>query len=417
MDDMLLMAKHARAAMKSLDAMGGDERSALIHAVAAAIRSCSAVIERANGKDVENGETAGLSAAMLDRLLLDGPRIEAMATALDTIAGLSDPLQKTLAEWERPNGLLISRVTVPLGVIGIIYESRPNVTADAAAICLKAGNCVILRGGSESARSSRAIVNVIRETLKQHDIDPNAVQIVPDQDRARVGALLTGLDGQVDVVVPRGGRSLVERVQREARVPVIGHLEGLCHVYIDASAAVHKAEQIVLNAKLRRTGICGAAETLLIDRAFGEEPAVNLLMALSGSGCEIRGCEQICEWFVDTTPATEDDWVTEYLAPIISVRVVDGVEEAIQHISHYGSGHTDAIVAEDDAVASRFLRTVDSAIVMHNASTQFADGGEFGMGAEIGISTSRIHARGPVGAEQLTSYKYVVRGTGQVRSL
>ena len=417
MDDMLLMAQRARQALKSLDAMNGGQRRTLIHAIASAIRSCSAIIERANAEDVQDGRDAGLSDAMLDRLLLDASRVEAIASALDAIANLDDPLQKTLAEWQRPNGLTISRVTVPLGVIGIIYESRPNVTADAAAICLKAGNCVILRGGSESARSSRAIVKVIRETLKQHDVDPNAVQIVPDQDRARVGALLTGLNGQVDVVVPRGGRSLVERVQREARVPVIGHLEGLCHIYVDATAAPHKAEQIVLNAKLRRTGICGAAETLLIDEAFGEEPTINLLMALSGSGCEVRGCEKTREWFTEATPATEDDWVTEYLARIISVRVVASVDDAMGHISRYGSGHTDAIVAEDETIANRFLRGVDSAIVMHNASTQFADGGEFGMGAEIGISTSRIHARGPVGAEQLTSYKYVVRGDGQVRPL
>jgi glutamate-5-semialdehyde dehydrogenase len=360
-------------------------------------------------------EERDLSAAMLDRLRLDPARIEAMARGLDDIAALPDPVGRRLAEWARPNGLRIARVSVPLGVIGIIYESRPNVTADAGALCLKSGNAVILRGGSESLHSSTAIHACLAAGLKEAGLPEAGIQMVPVSDREAVGVVLEGLDGAINVVVPRGGKGLIERVRREARVPVIGHLDGNCHVYVDRDADLAMAVAITLNAKLRRTGVCGAAETLLVDR--GASPAVlaTLVRSLLDAGCAVRGDETTQAVDARVTPAVEADWGTEYLDAIIAVRVVDGVDAAMAHIARYGSSHTESIITANEATARRFLESVDSAIVLHNASTQFADGGEFGMGAEIGISTDRFHARGPVGLEQLTSYKYVVRGSGQIR--
>jgi glutamate-5-semialdehyde dehydrogenase len=354
---------------------------------------------------MQSARERGLSAAMLDRLELNPKRIESMAAGIEQVAALADPIGGVAAAWQRPNGLQIQRVRVPLGVIGIIYESRPNVTADAGALCLKSANPVILRGGSESRFSSAAIHACLVEGLRAAGLPEAAIQLVPTTDRAAVGMMLAGLDHHINVIVPRGGRSLVERVQQEARVPVIGHLEGLCHVYVDRDADPEMARKVVVNAKLRRTGICGAAETLLVDRACAPGVLPMLLEALAAGGCELRGDAAARAADARVKPATEQDWRTEYLDAIISVRVVDGVDEAIRHIGTYGSA----------ATAEKFLREVDSAIVLHNASTQFADGGEFGMGAEIGISTDRFHARGPVGVEQLTSYKYVVRGSGQVR--
>lgn len=413
--DMLAMGQRARRAMRQLQHVDAGQRTAMIHRMAERVRLASDEILAANAGDVAAAEARALSSAMIDRLMLTSARVTAIANALDVIAALPDPIGRIIATNRPGNGLDITRVSVPLGVIGIVYESRPNVTADAAAICLKSANAVILRGGSESAGSSRAIVSAVRNALQDVGVDPDAVQMVPSQDRALVGDMLTGLGGCLDVVVPRGGRSLVERVQREARVPVIGHLEGLCHLYLDAAADAQKAIDIALNAKLRRTGICGAAETLLIDAALPQATAIATLQALADNGCEIRGCEQTRTLWPGALAANEEDWRTEYLAAVISVRVVDGVEGAIAHIAEYGSGHTDSIITEDAASAEHFLNTVDSAIVMHNTSTQFADGGEFGMGAEIGISTSRIHARGPVGAAELTSYKYRVISAGKTR--
>jgi glutamate-5-semialdehyde dehydrogenase len=412
---MSAMGVAARRAAATLALASDDERNAALGAAAAQLRERSAEILAANAKDMAAGRDRGLSAAMLDRLMLDADRIEGIAAGLGTVAALPDPLGRVLAEWERPNGLRIQRVSVPLGVIGIIYESRPNVTADAAALCIKSGNAAILRGGSESFHSSRAIYACLRTGLESAGIDADAVQMVPTTERAAVGYLLSSMGQWVDVVVPRGGKSLIKRVQDEARVPVIGHLEGICHVYLHEDADTAMAESIVLNAKMRRTGICGAAETVLVDRAAAERLLPPVAKALGEAGCEIRGDETACSLLPAAVAATEEDWSTEYLDAIISVRVVDGIDEAIAHIGRYGSGHTESIVTEDGAAAERFFRNVDSAIVLQNASTQFADGGEFGMGAEIGIATGRIHARGPVGADQLTSYKYVVRGSGQVR--
>jgi len=352
---------------------------------------------------------------MLDRLMLDAGRVEAMAQGIETVAARHDPLGRVLEEWERPNGLRIQRVSVPLGVIGIIYESRPNVTADAAALCIKSGNAVILRGGSESFHSSRAIYECLREGLREAGINVDAVQIVPTTDRAAVGYLLSSMGDYLDVVVPRGGKNLIKRVQEEARVPVIGHLEGICHVYLHAAADVGMARDVVVNAKMRRTGICGAAETVLVDRDAAERLLPAVADALRAAGCEIRGDDSVRSIIGDAKVASEEDWSTEYLDAIISIRVVEDIDQAVEHIRRYGSGHTESIVTADDAAAEHFLHNVDSAIVLHNASTQFADGGEFGMGAEIGIATGRVHARGPVGADQLTSYKYIVRGSGQVR--
>jgi glutamate-5-semialdehyde dehydrogenase len=360
-------------------------------------------------------EERGLSGAMLDRLLLDEDRIEGMAAGIEAVAAMHDPLGRVLAEWEQPNGLSIQRVSVPLGVIGIIYESRPNVTADAAALCLKSGNAAILRGGSESFHSSQAIYQCLRQGLADADVDADAVQMVPTTDRAAVGYLLSSMGEWLDVVVPRGGKSLIKRVQDEARVPVIGHLEGICHVYLHKGANAGMARDIVLNAKMRRTGICGAAETVLVDRAAAKRLLPDVAGALLEAGCEIRGDEDVCAIVPAAVKASDEDWSTEYLDAIISIRIVDGIAQATEHIANYGSGHTECIVTADDDAAERFFRDVDSAILLQNASTQFADGGEFGMGAEIGIATGRVHARGPVGADQLTSYKYIVRGSGQTR--
>ena len=412
-----LMEELGQQAVACRDALAQSDaptRNRALTLAAAQIRARRAQILEANSQDMAAAQARGLSGAMLDRLKLDEKRVEAMAKGLEDIAALPDPVGSVSAEWPRPNGMVIQRVRVPLGVIGIIYESRPNVTADAGALCLKSGNPVILRGGSESRKSSAAIHDCLVHGLESAGLPPACIQLVPTPDRAAVGLMLAGMTGYINVIVPRGGRSLVERVQAEARVPVIGHLEGICHVYVDRDANPDMARAIVLNAKLRRTGICGAAETLLVDRS-AKGQLQGLIQALLAAGCEVRGDAEAQKVDPRVKPATEEDWRTEYLDAIISVRVVDGVEEAMQHIAHYGSAHTEAIVTDNTATAERFLRRVDSAIVLHNASTQFADGGEFGMGAEIGISTDRFHARGPVGVEQLTSYKYVVRGAGQVR--
>ncbi|MGI9204684.1 MAG: glutamate-5-semialdehyde dehydrogenase [Woeseiaceae bacterium] len=405
----------ARAASKDLArSTSADRDAALEFASDVILERCDQIVA-ANHKDMTSARQKGLSAAMLDRLALDNERIRSIANGLRAIAALPNPLGKTLAEWSRPNGLTIARVSVPLGVIGIIYESRPNVTADAAGLCLKSGNAVILRGGSESYHSSFAIYQCLTEGLQHAKINTAAVQMVPTTDRTAVGYLLSSMNRYLDVVVPRGGKSLIQRVQEEARVPVIGHLEGICHVYLHESADTEMAKQITVNAKMRRTGICGAAETLLIDEAAAERLVPEICTALVNSGCEIRGDETVQRLFEPSIAAKEEDWSTEYLDSIISVRVVPDIRAATKHIANYGSGHTECIVADDSEAANIFFTDVDSAILLHNASTQFADGGEFGMGAEIGIATDRIHARGPVGAEQLTSYKYIVRGEGQTR--
>lgn len=412
---MTSLGKAARAAAVEMARTSGDARNAVLVAAAAALRARSAHIIEANARDMASAEERGLSGAMLDRLLLDDERVEAMAAGIETIIGLHDPVGRVLEEWERPNGLHIQRVAVPLGVIGIIYESRPNVTADAAALCIKSGNAVILRGGSESFYSSTAIYECLREGLESAGLPGDAVQMVPTTDRAAVGFLLSSMAEWVDVVVPRGGKNLIKRVQDEARVPVIGHLEGICHVYLHEDADPDMARDVAVNAKMRRTGICGAAETLLVDQAVAAELVPLVCGALQDAGCEIRGDATVCDLLPGASPATEQDWPMEYLDAIIAVRVVSGIDQAIEHIGKYGSGHTESIVTSSDAAAERFFRDVDSSIVLQNASTQYADGGEFGFGAEIGIATGRIHARGPVGADQLTSYKYVIRGAGQVR--
>ena len=411
---MQKLGQAAVAALAPLALAATVTKNRALTAAAAAMRARSAQILSANEQDMQAARGAGLGAAMLDRLRLDAARVAAMANGVDDIAKLADPIGSVMSEWTRPNGLHIQRVRVPLGVIGIIYESRPNVTADAGALCLKSGNPVILRGGSESRLSSAAIHACLLEGLHAAGLPAAAIQLVPTVDRAAVGEMLAGMNDYLDVLVPRGGKSLVARVLAEARVPVIAHLEGNCHVYVDRDAEPLMARAIVLNAKLRRTGICGAAETLLIDRAA---PALlqSLVAALLQAGCEVRGDEAVQSIDARVIAASEQDWYTEYLDAIIAVRVVDGVDAAIAHIAQFGSAHTDAIVTANAVTAEHFLARVDSAIVLHNASTQFADGAEFGMGAEIGISTDRFHARGPVGVEQLTSYKYVVRGAGQVR--
>ena len=412
---MTVLGQAGRAAATALATTSGEQRNAALAAAAAALRSGSAAIITANEKDMVAAKERGLGSSMLDRLLLDESRVEAMASGIETIIGLHDPVDRVLEEWERPNGLRIQRVAVPLGVIGIIYESRPNVTADAAALCIKSGNAVILRGGSESFHSSTAIYECLREGLEAAGLPGAAVQMVPTTDREAVGFLLSSMGEWVDVVVPRGGKNLIKRVQDEARVPVIGHLEGICHVYLHTGANPEMARDVVVNAKMRRTGICGAAETVLVDRAVADTLLPLVGSALLDAGCEIRGDEEVRSVLSGAGQATEQDWSTEYLDAVISIRVVDDINAAIEHIRGYGSGHTESIITDDTAAADTFFRQVDSAIVLHNASTQFADGGEFGMGAEIGIATGRIHARGPVGADQLTSYKYVVRGSGQVR--
>ncbi len=412
---MVPLGQAARRASRTLALTSNEHRNQALHAMAQAVRDHVDKILEANRMDTGDSEKRGLSAAMLDRLMLDSDRIESMAAAIDAIAELPDPLGQIIAEWDRPNGLTIQRITVPLGVIGIIYESRPNVTADAAALCLKSGNTTILRGGSESYRSNNAIHDCIRAGLSESGIDTGAVQMVATKDRDAVGYLLSSMREWIDVVVPRGGKSLIKRVQDDARVPVIGHLEGICHVYLHTSANPTMARDIAVNAKMRRTGICGAAETILVDQSVAESLLPDVAQVLLDAGCKIRGDEHVVAIVNDATPANEADWSTEYLDAIISIRVVNDIDAAIAHIGQYGSGHTESIVTEDSVAAEKFFREVDSAILLHNASTQFADGGEFGMGAEIGIATGRVHARGPVGANQLTSYKYLVRGNGQVR--
>jgi glutamate-5-semialdehyde dehydrogenase len=413
-DLMQGIGRSARVAAQLLAFASTAQKNRALQAAAAALRSTRSTILAANEGDVREAG-AGLSGALLDRLQLDAARVEAMARGLESIAEAGDPIGVLLAEWARPNGMLIQRVCVPLGVIGIIYESRPNVTADAGALCLKSGNAVILRGGSESARSSAAIHACLLEGLSAAGLPPTCIQLVPTTDRAAVGHMLSDMADSIDVIVPRGGKSLISRVQKDARVPVIGHLEGVCHVHIDRGANLEMAKRIVVNAKMRRTGVCGSAETLLIDRACAPTHLAPLVRTLLEAGCEVRGDEATAQVDPRVKPATEQDWYSEYLDAIIAVRVVDDISAAIAHIAQYGSQHTECIVTDDPAAAEQFLNEVDSAIVLHNASTQFADGAEFGMGAEIGISTDKFHARGPVGVEQLTSYKYVVRGSGQIR--
>ncbi|MEM9734073.1 MAG: glutamate-5-semialdehyde dehydrogenase [Pseudomonadota bacterium] len=409
------MGRRAQAASRVLATASSERKHAALTAAAEAMQRQMDKILDANAIDMMNGEEAGLPAPMLDRLNLTRDRVLSMAAAVQAIAAFPDPVGTEMARWDRPNGLDIARVRTPLGVIGVIYESRPNVTADAGALCLQAGNAVILRGGTDSFNSSRAIHACMVEGLRAAGLPEDAIQLVPVTDRAAVGELLKGLNGTVDVIVPRGGRSLVERVQTEARVPVFAHLEGLVHVYVDASADLGMAVNIIIDAKLRRTSICGAAETLLIDRNDADRLAKPLLQALMDKGCEVRGDQDLQRLMPDIGAVTEEDWATEYLDSVISAGLVDGVGGAIEHINRWSSSHTDAIIAEDAEAVTRFFNEIDSAILLHNASTQFADGGEFGMGGEIGIATGKMHARGPVGVEQLTSFKYVVRGTGQIR--
>ncbi|MCP4329482.1 MAG: glutamate-5-semialdehyde dehydrogenase [Alphaproteobacteria bacterium] len=413
-DIMHRLGAAARVAARALSSADAAAKSQALRAAATAVRGDREVILAANARDVSAAVARGTTAAFLDRLKLDPDRIGAMADGLEAVADLPDPVGRTLAEWQRPNGLVISRVSVPLGVIGIIYESRPNVTADAGSLCLKSGNATILRGGSESFHSSTAIAACLQHGLRITGLPETAIQMVPTTDRAAVGEMLT-MRGVIDIIVPRGGKSLIERVAAESRIPIIGHLEGLCHVYVHAAADPEMARDIVVNAKMRRTGICGAAETIMVDRGAVDRHLSPILKALFESGCAVRGDNEVQQCDPRVSPASEEDWSTEYLDAIVSIRVVDDIDGALAHIERYGSHHTDSIVTEDADAAARFLAEVDSAIVLHNASTQFADGGEFGMGAEIGISTDRLHARGPVGAEQLTSFKYVVRGTGHIR--
>jgi len=412
---MIAMGEAARAGARALRLASAEQRTAALQAMARAIREDAARILAANAKDIEQAKANGLSGPMLDRLLLDDARLEAMAQGVETVAAIADPLGVATARWSRPNGLDISRVRTPIGVIAMIYESRPNVTADAAALCVRSGNAVILRGGSECLASSLAIHAAIVRGLKSAGLPASAVQAVGTSDRAAVGHILSGLNRTIDLIIPRGGKSLVARVQAEARAPVLGHLEGLNHVFVHAGADPQKAIAIAVNAKMRRVSVCGSAETLLVDRAIADSLLPLLADALIRSGCELRGDAAALAIEPTMKKAKDADWTTEYLAPILSVAVVDGVAGAAAHIARYGSGHTDAIVTEDPAAAEAFAAEVDSAIVLINASTQFADGGEFGFGAEIGIATDKLHARGPVGAEQLTTFKYVVRGTGQTR--
>ena len=405
----------ARTAACHLALATSDQKNQALNAMAAKIRRSAADILSENARDLENARARDLKPSFIDRLTLNEARIEAMAAGLDEIAALPDPVGQTIAEWARPNGLRFARVRVPIGVIGIIYESRPNVTADAGGLCLKSGNAAILRGGSDSFHSSSAIIACLQRGLDAAGLPRTAIQMVPNADRDCVGLMLEGLDGAIDLIVPRGGKSLVARVQADARVPVFSHLEGICHVYVDKAADTEMACKIVLNAKMRRTGVCGSAETILIDRAGAASHLKPVIRTLIDAGCEVRGDAETQAADPRVKAATEADWPTEYLDAIVAMRVVDGVDEAMAHIARYGSQHTDAIVTADQATADRFLKEVDSAIVLHNASTQFADGGEFGFGAEIGIATGKMHARGPVGVEQLTTFKYQVRGNGQTR--
>jgi glutamate-5-semialdehyde dehydrogenase len=413
--EMRRLGQSARAAAAVLARSSAAMRDRALMQTAAALRAHAADILSANRADLDAAAKAGLGKAMLDRLTLNADRIEAMAAGIEEIARMADPVGRVLGEWDRPSGLRIQRISVPLGVIGIIYESRPNVTADAGALCLKSGNAVILRGGSEAVRSNAAIHGCLCGGLEAAGLPASAVQRVPTQDHEAVGILLRDMAEFIDVIVPRGGKRLIARVQQDARVPVMGHLEGICHTYIHAGADLEMARRVTLNAKMRRTGICGATETLLVDRAVAETHLCPIVADLLAAGCEVRGDERTRRCDERVRVASSDDWGREFLDAIIAVRVVKDIDEAMEHIRRYGSGHTEAIVTDDQVAADRFLAELDSAILMHNASTQYADGGEFGLGAEIGIATGRIHARGPVGAEQLTSYKYVVRGAGQTR--
>jgi glutamate-5-semialdehyde dehydrogenase len=409
------IGKAAKKAARELASSSTEAKDRALLESARIIRESKDKILQANGEDLSAGKDKGLTNAMLDRLALDDGRIESIANGLEEVAALNDPIGEVMSDWDRPNGLNISRVRVPLGVIGVIYESRPNVTADAGALCLKAGNAAILRSGSESFHSSMAIMECLQQGLEISGLSKESIQLVPTKDRAAVGEMLTMVD-YIDVIVPRGGKSLIERLTAESKVPLFKHLEGICHTYVDGAADEDKARKIVLNAKMRRTGICGATETLLVDRSIANKMLPHLVQDLITAGCEVRGDEITQAVDSRVTAANDDDWDTEYLESIISVKAVDGIEGAIEHIAEHSSEHTDAIITEDESVAEKFLNEVDSAIVMVNASTQYADGGEFGMGAEIGISTGKLHARGPVGVEQLTSFKYKVRGTGQCRS-
>ena len=413
--EMLAVGAAARQAARAMREASAEQKTRALMTAAAAIRAAKDKILDANRADIEAAKAAGMPTPMVDRLMLNDARIEAMAKGVEVVAALPDPVGRELARWTRPNGLDIARVATPIGVVGIIYESRPNVTADAGALTLKSGNAAILRGGSDSIRSAGAIHAAMTQGLKAAGLPETAIQYVKTSDRAAVGMMLEGLDGNIDLIIPRGGKGLTGRVMAEARVPVLAHLEGLCHVYLHEAADLAKARAIALNAKMRRTSVCGAAETLLIDRKVLSSHGLPVLADLATAGCEIRGDDAVRSVFPPARLATEEDWRTEYLDAIIAVRCVDGLEEAIAHIETYGSHHTDAIVTEDAAAAEKFMNSVDSAIVLWNASTQFADGGEFGMGAEIGIGTGKMHARGPVGVEQLTTFKYVVRGTGQTR--
>ena len=409
------IGRQARAAARVLALAPAEQKNRALELMAAAVRGQVSSILAANAEDVAEARSAGVTGAFLDRLALDAARVEAIAKGIDAVRAVNDPVGVVTESWTRPNGMKIERVRVPLGVIGIVYESRPNVTADAGVLCLKSGNAAILRGGSDSMRSSRAIVAAMTEGLCAAGLPEASIQLVPTRDRAAVGQMLRGLDGNVDVIVPRGGKSLVARVQSEARVPVFAHLEGVCHVYVHKAASLEMAKKIVLNAKMRRTGVCGAAETLLVDRDCAATHLKPLIEMLIDAGCEIRGDKATLAADKRVKAATEEDWGTEYLDAIIAAKVVDGISAAIEHIGRYGSHHTDAIVTDDQTAAEKFLREVDSAIVLHNASTQFADGGEFGFGAEIGIATGRLHARGPVGVDQLTTFNYRIHGSGQIR--
>ncbi|WP_374331153.1 glutamate-5-semialdehyde dehydrogenase [Aestuariivirga sp.] len=412
---MLTLGRAARDAAKALALAPTAQKNEALMAMAAKIRRSAADILAENARDLENASAKEMKQSFVDRLTLNEGRLEAMAKGLEEIAALPDPVGQVMAKWTRPNGLEISRVRVPIGVIGIIYESRPNVTADAGGLCLKSGNAAILRGGSDSFHSSGAIIACLQRGLDIAGLPRTAIQMVPNADRDCVGLMLEGLGGTLDLIVPRGGKSLVARVQQDARVPVFSHLEGICHVYVDKAADLAMAQSVVLNAKMRRTGVCGSAETILVDRAAADTNLKPLIATLIDAGCEVRGDAATQQADPRVKPATEEDWSTEYLDAIVSVKLVDGVDAAMAHIARYGSQHTDSIITEDAATAERFLNEVDSAIVLHNASTQFADGGEFGFGAEIGIATGKLHARGPVGVEQLTTFKYQVRGKGQTR--
>lgn len=412
---MIDIGRSARDSSYGLAKISNDKRNKAIFFIAESIENNIKMLLEANAKDIESANKKNLSSSLIDRLMLNEERIFSMASSMRVITEIPDPINQITEEWSRPNGLIIKRLSVPLGVIGIIYESRPNVTSDAAALCIKSGNAVILRGGSESFESNKAIHFCLKEGIKKAKLDESIVQLVPTRDRDAVGFMLSSMNNYIDVVVPRGGKNLVRRVQDEARIPVIGHLEGICHIYVHHSADFNITKKIILNAKMRRTGICGAAETILIDKKIAPQIVSKLADELERAGCEIKGDHEAQKYSNYIDEAIDDDWSTEYLDAIISMKIVDDIGEAIKHIAKYGSGHTDSIISSNQEAADKFIKEIDSAIVMHNTSTQFADGGEFGMGAEIGIATGKIHARGPVGANQLTSYKYAVFGNGQVR--